>query len=333
MAFQRPPSLRVIGPEVPHAAPFVVAGFFTRDYAARAERLARSCIEAGVAFALHEVGAVHRSISPKGSLEAGLSKPDFILDALDAYRRPVLYVDIDCVLRAYPAEVERLLAGGADVALYNWLADADTEAFMPVEIECGGRRSRGRYYAYSHRMDLRSQEHLICSGCTQVYAGTAPARVLLEAWRAVIAARPGCSDDACLNLAYNNLAGSVRAAWLPKAYARYSWWIFTAPVIDHPDPRINTDDQFSPLDQFGAIAGASGPWRARAGRPLPTPGRFPELTVLDVVERRIFEFDEDRLLPVGSIVAPLHPPDVPDEAELLRIALREWPAPASAQPA
>lgn len=328
----RPQTLRVVGPAVAASAPFVVAGFFTPDYADRAERLARSCAATGVAFALHEVAAVHRSISPRGRLE-GVSKPDFILDALERFRRPVLYVDVDCVLRAYPVLVERLLAGGADVALYNWLADAETEAFMPVEIECGGRVSRGRYFAYSHRMDLQSREHLICSGCTQLYADSAPARALLEAWRQVIAARPGCSDDACLNLAYNNLAGSVGAAWLPKAYARYSWWIFTAPVIDHPDPRINTDDQFAPLDQFGAIAGTAGPWRPRPGSPRPTTGGFPELTVLDVLERRMFELDDGRLRPVGSIVAPLHPPALAEGAELLRIAIREWPAPAAAQPA
>lgn len=333
MAFARPQPLRVIGPEIAPAAPFVVAGFFTHDYTARAERLARSCAATGVAFALHEVAAVHRSISPRGRSEGGLSKPDFILDALERFRRPVLYVDIDCVLRAYPVLVERLLAGGADVALYNWLADADTEAFMPVEIECEGRVSRGRYYAYSHRMDLHSRDQLICSGCTQVYADSEPARTLLQGWRQVIAARPDCSDDACLNLAYNNLAGSVVADWLPKAYARCSWWIFTAPVIDHPDPRINTDDQFAPLDQFGAVAGATSPWRARPGRPLPTSGCFPELTVLDVLERRVFELDDGRLRPVGSIVAPLHPPELTDEADLLRIAIREWPAPAAVQPA
>src|SRR5690348_10276211 len=77
------------------SAPFIVGTMFTSSYAAEAPRLAGSCERFGLQYELHEVCAVHRSISTRGSDDLSCTKANFIRHLIASHRKPVLYVDAD----------------------------------------------------------------------------------------------------------------------------------------------------------------------------------------------------------------------------------------------
>ena len=54
---------------------------------------------------------------------------------LDRFERPVLYLDVDCVVARHPARVDELFAAQVDFAIFNWLAEEHPEALG----ECQGR--------------------------------------------------------------------------------------------------------------------------------------------------------------------------------------------------
>jgi len=106
---------------------------------------------------------------------------------------------------------------------------------------------------------------------------------------------PGCADDHCLDFAFNNGGSRIpglRPFWLPKAYARCPWWIYVKPVVDHPD---------FPADSAGfkLIPEAPDAMRFFEARAERTEGRFPETCVIDVRERRMYEYVDGRLISLG----------------------------------
>ncbi|MGB6354281.1 MAG: alpha-1,2-fucosyltransferase [Steroidobacteraceae bacterium] len=219
---------------------FMVASLYTPSYRSLAERLAASLNRLGVPFALFEVPTVHRSISAQGTDDPAYTKANFLRFLFDAYSVPVLYVDCDCVLRSEPRLIRCLVEAGTEFAIYNWLADAYTDAFVPVELRgADGQvvKPADRFYRFWYSIDAFSPTQLLCSGATQFYANTDASRALLDTWAAVIAEHPCVADDQCLDVAFNfRLAGErkPKALWLDKAYARYLFWIYARPVIDHP---------------------------------------------------------------------------------------------------
>jgi hypothetical protein len=219
---------------------FLVASMYTVSHRAFAERLAASLSQWKLPFALYSVPAVHRSISAQGTSDTRFTKASFIRHLLDTYKVPILYVDCDCVVRSETKLVQGLVESGTEFAIYNWLADESTDAYVPMEMRGNDGRVLApatRFFRFSHSIDAYSPTQLICSGATQFYANTAPVRELLATWSAVIDAHPGVPDDQCLDFAFNMrmLVGrKPRYSWLPKNYARILFWIFSQPVIDHP---------------------------------------------------------------------------------------------------
>jgi len=218
------------------------------------ERLSESCRRHSLPLALFEVPVVHRSISVKGSDDLRFTKPNFIRFVLRRYRCPVLYVDVDCVIAQRPAYIDALRAADKDFAIFNWLAEVHTEAYVPADVTRWDTLAKvatvTRFYRFSHSIDHLSDTQLLCSGAVQWYNTTSAALRLLDAWQSVIERSPRSADDKCLDYAFNNASPStqplsraqwvkdaqpLRAAWLPKPYARYAWWIYEEPVIDHPD--------------------------------------------------------------------------------------------------
>jgi hypothetical protein len=282
---------------------FLVAAMFTPGYAERAEALRRSCERFGLPYLLCEVTAIHTSVSMRGTPDPAFAKPNFIRHLLERHRRPVLYLDADCVFRSPPVLVERLLADGTSFAIYNWLADPDNDAFYPVDVRLDGRVIRDRFFDYSHRIGYYSTEQLICSGCVQLYDTSPAAAALLARWQAVIARYPEAQDDHCLAFAFNNggsKIGGLRCAWLPKEYARSAWWIFTPPVIDHPE-----------LPGVGISGHKELPRSAElrnfyAERCEPTDARFAENSVIDVQEKLLYSLADGRLQLLGPLELELH---------------------------
>ena len=228
----------------------------TPSHARFGERLSTSCRAHSLPLALFEVRNVHRSISVEGSDDPRYTKARFIRFLLDRFELPVLYLDVDCVVVRYPALIDGLLAAEVDFAIFNWLAEEHTEAYVRAEVSVGessaGGMTRDRFYRFSHSIDSICDRQLLCSGAVQWWNRTPAAYGLLEQWQGVIERSPGSADDKCLDHAFNNCpAGAplMRAAWLPKGYARVAWWIYEQPFIDHPEIPAPAKG-FVPLDEL-----------------------------------------------------------------------------------
>jgi hypothetical protein len=219
---------------------FLVASLYTASYRPLAERLAASLTQFGLPYALYEVPTVHRSLSVLGTDDPTYTKANFVRHLLDTHRVPILYLDCDCVIRTEPKLIRSFIEAGTEFAIYNWLADEHTDAYAPVELrgpDGQALKPANRFFRFSHSIDAYSRTQLICSGATQLYANTPAARALLETWAAVIDEHPGVEDDQCLDWTFNfrlTEAHRPKSLWLDKAYARYLFWIFSRPVIDHP---------------------------------------------------------------------------------------------------
>jgi len=224
---------------VDDVSPFIVCAMFTASYRLKAERLAASLERLGLAHALFEMPQVHRSISGRGSDDVAFAKPRFIGDMLRRFGKPILYVDADIVFRQPPSLIADLCASDIDFAVYNWLADAQNDAWMPI--------GDGRLWKFYFAMDALSDSQLAASGAVQFWNGTPPVHELLAAWEKALVDFPGVQDDHCLDFAFNHRAPDMRARWLPKEYARYAFWMYADPVIDHPDFPAPQAGQFAAL--------------------------------------------------------------------------------------
>jgi hypothetical protein len=277
---------------------YVMGAMFTPNYAAKANRLAASCEKFGVPHVLHEVAAIHRSISTRGSRDLSVTKANFIRHLLDTHAKPVLYVDADCEFLEEPGLIEQLARSACDFAIYNWFADEHNDAFAPIELSiAGGPPIKNRYYAFSHWVQYFSADQLFCSGPVQLYGNSEKARLLLSEWFRTIESFPGVADDECLDFTFNNLGEKghgLRTHWLPKSYARYSWWIYEKPIINHPD-LPSMDGNFVDIeDPAGKQRFYVERARLRNGAPL-----FPRDCIIDTEQRMLYRMVGTQMAPIG----------------------------------
>ncbi len=235
---------------------FMVGAMMTASHARFGERLAASCHAHDLPLALFEVPHVHSSISTKGLNDLRYTKPNFIRFLLNRYQCPILYLDVDCEVVRSPVLFREFSAQHVDFAIFNWLGEEHTEAYKPVEMTVrdafGEHKINDRFYRFSHSIDALSDTQLLCSGAVQWHGRGEGTQWLLEIWQAVIERAPRCADDKCLDLAYNNYpaqAPPLKSVWLKKSYARCAWWIYEAPIIDHPEIP-GTGEGFVPLQEL-----------------------------------------------------------------------------------
>ena len=276
----------------------MVAAMYTPDYSEQAARLKASCERFELRYVLHEVPEVHKSISAvNGTEDLSFTKANYVQCLLDRYALPILYLDADCVIRSRPSLIDKLVDQATDFAIFNWAAEPDNEAFLPIDVRFKGKIVRGRYYAFSHRADCYAPDQLICSGLVQLYANTAVARQWLRLWHDTIRRFPGAADDGCLSYAFNNRDerwALLKHSWLPKAYARYAWWIDVEPVIDHPDTP-NLEYRFAPIAET-AEGKFFFPERGEI-----TPARFPERCIIDVQDKMLYEVVGSKMVPLAQL--------------------------------
>lgn len=284
---------------------YIVGAMMTASHFRLGDRLASSCRTFGLPLALFEVPCVHRSISKAGSDDPRFTKANFIQFLLRRYRRPVLYLDVDCVVAQPPILFDGLPAAGVDFAIFNWFAEEHTEAYAPASLDAFDqhRPIPHRFYRFSHSIDMMSDTQLCCSGAVQWYQDTPASRGLLDAWQKVIERAPGRADDKCLDLAFNNYppeGPKLKTIWLEKRYARYAWWIYERPVIDHPEfPSPGAG--FAPLD---AVDG-----KPRFHMHLLREGRvnyvFPKDSLIDTEARVLLRQQDGTWRSAGPIGVPL----------------------------
>lgn len=281
--------------------PFLVGAMFTSGYSQKAERLAASCEKFSLPYMLHEVPAVHCSISAGGSSDLSFTKANFIHHLLRTHKKPVLYLDTDCEFVGQPDLIGELVQSHCDFAIYNWLADAYADRFHPVEPELADLApQQRRFFRYTGSVDFYSTSQLICSGLVQFYRNSRAARALLSKWHQTVAAFPGSADDQCLDFTYNNLgkfswlSWSLKTRWLPKAYARIAFWIYAEPVINHRDfPDPNPD--FIPIEDPG---GRRRHYPSLMGRKMGT-RLIPRDCIIDTEQRLLCKLIDGRIVPVG----------------------------------
>lgn len=236
-------------------ADFIILFAFTKSHENLAKSLEFSVNRFNLCGVAAEIPEIHKSVSPRGTLNIEYSKPKIILDALKYYKKPILYIDSDCTLIKYPYLFHFLSGEKYDFGIFNWLSCDDNSAYIPLNL------SDPKDHFFSHSIDFTSSSELICSGAVQ-YWGTRQVSVeLLKLWLNTIQNNPNCADDHSLDYSYNNYSykNELKKFWLPKSYVRYGWWIFDDPVINHQNipysgkdfdilvdfngkPRINLDN-------------------------------------------------------------------------------------------
>jgi hypothetical protein len=279
---------------------FVVVGMFTPSHGAMAARLVESLQGKELSYLIFEVPAVHSSISPSGTNDLRYTKANFIHHVLKLLECPVLYVDVDVVFRKDPLLIGELAANSNDFAILNWLALDRNDAYVPLAEGCvpAPEDLKGKIYRYSHQISFNSADQLICSGAVQFWANTESAKTLLSEWQEAVRKNPGVQDDHCLDFAYNNISNKIdmRVAWLPKSYARYAWWIFDEPVIDHP--------QFpNGASTWREISDLSGRRRVYVDRLVPKDlvAEIGADSILDARTGDIYKQNNDELFNIGNI--------------------------------
>jgi len=277
------------------STPFAVCAMFTPGYRGKAERLVASLNAFGLAHAIFEVPQVHRSISVRGGADLDFSKPCFIRFALEHFAKPVLYVDADVTFRKNPDAITALCDGASDFAIYNWLADVMNDAWCP---EPGTP-----LWKFFFSVDAASDSQLMASGAVQLWKNTAATQALLKDWEEALVRHPRSEDDHCLDFAYNHgdRAG-LNPAWLAKEHARYAFWIYADPVIDHPEFPAPITGAFEPLGSARFVREKV----TRASKRQP----FPREAIVDARQRQLLMPQPGGgFAPAGPLSLPLFLPE------------------------
>ncbi len=279
-------------------APYLVVSLHTPSYRAKADRLLASCRRFSLPAVVYELPDIHHSISLKGAPDLAYTKSAVIRLALKTFGKPVFYVDADMVFVEHPTPVRSLIPN-FDFGIYNWFADAQADAWRPIEIPRPGAPVSGkRYWCFRYALDLWDPAQLFASGASQFWNATAASAALLDDWQNALAEFPTVADDECLDFAFNNRDNTgLRAAWFDKSYARYPWWPHVKPVVDHPDEITG---------ESGRISLTSPDHRMRyypeRATPLtPHPACFPRGAILDLRDKVLLRAAEDQLLIVGRL--------------------------------
>jgi hypothetical protein len=285
----------------------VIGALFTASYYEKAARLIASCEKFALPYVIYEVPAVHRSIGSRGVDDLSYTKPNFIRHLLAKYRKPVLYVDADCEIISEPELIDQLVRSSCDFAIYNKYADREyTPTFARTEVTLTAEMPpiRNRFLRYFKQGETRwySTSQLKCFGCVQLYRNSLAARALLSKWHRAIADFPGSGDDRCLDFAFNNISRRswqmwlMKVHWLPASYARLPYWIFTRPIINHPD-FPGTYAEFVPIND----AKGRKEYYLSSMSPRNPAGFLREDCIIDMEQHRLYKLVNDRLVPFGPI--------------------------------
>jgi len=236
---------------------FIIISFFTESYIDKANRLIKSLNDFDLSYKIYKVPNIHFSKSIKGINDISFSQPSLILNCIDNLNSSVLYVDVDMVFKEKPKKIFHFEKNKIDFAIYNWFEDKDNDAYQPVEATINGKIYT--FYKRTHSIDYfnDSVTQLYSSGGVSFHSKSKLSKKILNEWKRSISLYPKSPDDQTLDYTYNNIKENfknIKTYWLDKSYCRCKFWIFTKPIIDHPD-NISNREKFTlkkiyELDRF-----------------------------------------------------------------------------------
>jgi len=270
---------------------YIFVAMYSSEYLNKAEILAVSLKKFNLPFALFQVPSVHESISLKGSKNLAYTKPNFILNLIKKIDCPIIYIDSDCEILQNPILFSKYLK--YDFGIYNRLQSEDNSAYAPFEL-------KGKiYYAFSHSFNFQSEDQLISSGAVQFWSNTELSKFLLLEWHKTIFENPLIPDDQSLDFTFNFKINSkktdLKFFFLPKNYARYAFWIFDKPIINHCDfPSAHNRPEFKDRMDTKKI-------NKKINNPLIAPGM-----IMSLENKETFIIDQNGyLIKTGVINLPL----------------------------
>ena len=232
---------------------FTIISFFTENYIKKADRLICSLNNFDLNYKIYKIPNIHFSKSIKGNNDISYSQPGLILDCINSLNSSVLYVDVDMVFKEKPKKILYFEKNKIDFAIYNWFEDKDNDAFQPVEATIKGKNYT--FYKRTHSIDYFNDSftQLYSSGGVSFHSKSNLSKRILNEWMKNISLYPKSPDDQTLDFTYNNIKDDlkkIKTYWLDKSYCRCRFWIFTKPIIDHPD-NISNRQKFTLKNIYG----------------------------------------------------------------------------------
>ena len=222
---------------------FLIVSFFTQNYKDKADRLINSLNNFNLNYKIFEVPTIHYSKSDKGSNDINYCMPKLIIDMLNQFKIPIIFLDCDLVVMKEPKLFYSLKEKNIDFAIYNWLEDSENDGYLPVKLKINSERGEieETYYINSVNVKLLNNPNregqLFSSGGVAYFSESNSSINILNEWLENIIKYPKAPDDQLLDHTFNyssTVRKNLKVEWLDKSYCRVFWWIFSEPIINHP---------------------------------------------------------------------------------------------------
>ena len=223
---------------------FIVVSFFTKSYKDKADKLINSLNKFNINYKIFEIPTIHYSKSNKGSDDINYCMPKLIMKALSNFRLPILFIDCDMEIVQKPELFYRLDEKKIDFAIYNWLEDNDNDGYLPLKLNINTSEGKIEKTYFINKVNVKLLNHsekekqLFSSGAVAYFSNSDLSNKLLKDWYKNIEKYPQLPDDQILDYTFNftfDKKNKLKIEWLSKNYCRVYWWIFTKPIINHPD--------------------------------------------------------------------------------------------------
>ena len=223
---------------------FIVVSFFTKNYKDKADKLINSLNKFNINYKVFEIPTIHYSKSNKGSDDINYCMPKLIMKALSRFRLPILFIDCDMEIVQKPELFYRLDEKKIDFAIYNWLEDNDNDGYLPLKLNINTSEGKIEKTYFINKVNVKLLNHsekekqLFSSGAVAYFSNSDLSNKLLKDWYKNIEKYPQLPDDQILDYTFNftfDKKNKLKIEWLSKNYCRVYWWIFTKPIINHPD--------------------------------------------------------------------------------------------------
>ena len=223
---------------------FIVISFFTKSYKDKADKLINSLNKFNINYKVFEIPTIHYSKSNKGSDDINYCMPKLIMKALSNFRLQILFIDCDMEIVQKPELFYRLDEKKIDFAIYNWLEDNDNDGYLPLKLNINTSEGKIEKTYFINKVNVKLLNHsekekqLFSSGAVAYFSNSDLSNKLLKDWYKNIEKYPQLPDDQILDYTFNftfDKKNKLKIEWLSKNYCRVYWWIFTKPIINHPD--------------------------------------------------------------------------------------------------